>query len=361
MTLKHLSEYQDKDLCQNIIAKIKAINPKEIRLMEVCGTHTMSIARHGFRGLLPKSITLLSGPGCPVCVTSPGEIDRFICLSRIENIIITTFGDLLRVPSHESSLEKERAAGADIRMIYSVMDALEIAMKNPQKEIVFLGIGFETTTPTIAAAILDAHEKGIENFSVLASNKLVIPALQALMENKKVSVHGFICPGHVSVVIGGQAYVPLSKKYHIPCVVAGFEPLDILQAIYMLVKQIKQRRSDVEIAYRRGVTFEGNKKAMEIMGQVFEVCDAVWRGLGTIPGSGLKIRESFSAFDAEKRFRLKIKPLKEPEGCICGEVLMGIKIPKDCVLYGNLCIPDNPVGPCMVSSEGACSAYYKYL
>jgi hydrogenase expression/formation protein HypD len=328
--------------------------------MEVCGTHTMSISRYGIRSLLPETITLLSGPGCPVCVTSQGEIDRFIRLSRIEKVIVATFGDLLRVPSADATLEKERAAGADIRMVYSTLDALEIAADNPDKEVVFLGIGFETTAPTIAAAVLDAQKKGIHNFSVLSAHKRVIPALEALLQHEQVKVHGFICPGHVSVIIGGDAYRPLSETYHIPCAVAGFEPVDILQAVYMLVQQIEKGGAQVEIAYRRGVTFEGNRKAREIMARVFEPCDAVWRGIGPIPQSGYRLRAAFSAFDAEKKFALPVQDAREPEGCACGEILVGIKSPRQCSRFGKTCTPAHPVGPCMVSSEGTCAAYYKY-
>lgn len=356
----HLSEYQNREICQEILSRIESINRKEIRLMEVCGTHTMSISRNGIRGLLPGTVTLLSGPGCPVCVTSQGEIDRFIRLSRIKDVIVITFGDLLRVPSSDSTLEKERAQGADIRMVYSTLDALDIAIKNPRREVVFLGIGFETTAPTIAAAVLEARDRGVGNFSILAANKLVVPALQALLENRQVKVHGFICPGHVSVIIGGQAYRLLSETYHIPCVVAGFEPADILQAIYMLIHQIEQGSAEVEIAYRRGVSIEGNQKAREVMDRVFEVCDANWRGIGPIAESGLRLRKSFASFDAGERFELPVEDVKEPEGCACGEILMGIKSPNQCALFGKVCTPAHPVGPCMVSSEGTCAAYFKY-
>jgi hydrogenase expression/formation protein HypD len=360
VTLKHLSEYRNRDVSQEILSRIASISRKPVRFMEVCGTHTMSISRNGIRSLLPETITLLSGPGCPVCVTSQGEIDRFIRLSRRKEVIVATFGDLLRVPSADATLETERAAGADIRMVYSTLDALEIAAGNPDREVVFLGIGFETTAPTIAAAVLDAQKKGIPNFSVLSAHKRVIPALEALLQHKQVEVHGFICPGHVSVIIGGDAYRPLAEMYHIPCVVAGFEPMDILQAFYMLVQQIESGDAEVEIAYRRGVTFEGNRKAREVMDRVFEPCDAVWRGIGPIPQSGYRFRDGFSAFDAEKKFALPLQEVQEPDGCACGEILMGIKSPHQCGRFGKTCTPTHPVGPCMVSSEGTCAAYYKY-
>lgn len=360
MKLKHLSEYRDRDICRKLVEKIWGVSHKEIRLMEVCGTHTMAISRNGIRTLLPETITLVSGPGCPVCVTSQNEIARFITLTKREGVIITTFGDLLKVPASGSCLEKERADGADVRVVYSVFDSIEIARKNPDREVVFLGIGFETTAPTIAAAMIEAEDKGLKNFSVISACKRVPPALQALMENKKVNIHGLLCPGHVSVIIGGRAYLATVNNYHIPCVVTGFEPADILGAIYMLARQIGQGKAEVEIAYRRGVTFEGNAKARDVMGRVFESCDATWRGLGLIPESGLRIREKFQALDAEYRFDLPVQEVNEPKECACGDILLGIKTPIDCTLYGKTCTPAHPIGPCMVSTEGTCAAYYKY-
>jgi len=358
--LKHISEYRDKEICQKLVEKIWATSNKEIRLMEVCGTHTMSIARNGIRQLLPKKITLISGPGCPVCVTSQQEIDQFLKLAQYENVIITTFGDLMRVPGSHSSLQKERANGADIRVVYSTLDCLHIAENNPDKQVVFLGVGFETTAPTIAAAILEAKNRNLKNFSVISAHKLVPPALIALMENKAVAVNGFICPGHVSVIIGAQAYQSITEKYHVPCIIAGFEPVDILQSILMLVEQIEQDRGEVEIAYKRGVIYEGNKKAREILNHVFDPCNANWRGLGMIPQSGLKIRAEYEEFDAQNRFDLTVKNVTEPKGCACGEVLNGIMTPTECALFGKTCTPDDPIGPCMVSTEGTCAAYYKY-
>jgi len=266
----------------------------------------------------------------------------------------------MRVPGSNSSLLKERANGADVRIVYSTLDCLEIAEKNPTKDVVFLGVGFETTAPTIAAAIHEAHKKGVANFAVLAAHKLVPPALTALLENENVKVDGFICPGHVSIIIGAQAYLPVAQKFHVPCVIAGFEPVDILQSIQMLVRQIEQNKAAVEIAYKRSVTFEGNKKAREVLFNVFEPCDAKWRGIGLIPGSGLKIRNEFRDFDALNRFDLTVENVEEPRGCLCGAVLSGIKTPFDCALFGKACTPDEPIGPCMVSSEGTCAAYYKY-
>ncbi|HEX9972246.1 MAG TPA: hydrogenase formation protein HypD, partial [bacterium] len=307
-----------------------------------------------------ENITLISGPGCPVCVTSQKEIDQFLKLTEYENVSITTFGDLIRVPGSHSSLQKERANGADIRVVYSTLDCLQIAENNPEKQVVFLGVGFETTAPTIAAAILEANKRHLKNFSVVSAHKLVPPALTALMENKKVAVNGFICPGHVSVIIGAQAYETVAQDYQIPCVIAGFEPVDILQSILMLVEQIEKGRAEVEIAYKRGVTYDGNKRARDILAQVFNSCDTDWRGLGMIPQSGLKIRADYKKFNAQHRFDLSVEDVMEPEGCACGEVLCGILSPIECVLFGKGCTPDDPIGPCMVSTEGTCAAYYKY-
>ena len=360
MKMKHISEYRDKEICQNFIDKIFNLHKKEIRLMEVCGTHTMSIARSGIKQLLPDTITLLSGPGCPVCVTSQTEIDKFIKLSQIRDVIVTTFGDLMRVPGTDSSLLKERAEGADVRIVYSTLDCLEIAQKNPDKEVVLLGVGFETTAPTIASAIINAKKQNVKNFSVISSHKLVPPALTGLLQNAEVKVDGFICPGHASVIIGGKAYVPIIEDYHVPCVVAGFEPVDILQSIYMLVKQVENNEAKIEIAYKRVVNFEGNAKAREVMYEVFDPYDAPWRGIGVIPQSGLKIRSKYQNYDAENKFDIIVEEAPEPKGCACGEILSGTKTPHDCSLFGNKCTPDDPVGPCMVSTEGTCAAYYKY-
>lgn len=360
MSLKYLEEYRDADISKHLIAKIKAASKRNIRLMEVCGTHTVSIFRSGIRSLLPNSINLISGPGCPVCVTDQKEIDAFIELARLEDVILTTFGDLMRVPGTSSTLQKERAAGKDIRVVYSTVDALDIARKNPDKKIVFLGVGFETTAPTIAASILTAARTKVDNFAVISAHKLVPPALEALMGLKDVQIDGFILPGHVSVIIGLNAYRPFFEKYQIPCVVAGFEPMDILQSVAMLVEMIETGKSDLGNAYPRAVTEEGNPKAREIMCEVFEPIDACWRGIGVIGQSGLRIKEEFAAYDAEKLFDIRVPDSKPPIGCACGEILIGKKSPPDCALYKKVCTPTDPVGPCMVSTEGTCAAYYKY-
>jgi len=360
MTLKHLEEYRDPEIARNLIETIKKRSRKKIRLMEVCGTHTVSIFRNGIRDVLPETISLLSGPGCPVCVTAQGEIDAFIALAQVEGVIITTFGDLIRVPGTRSSLQEERAAGRDIRMVYSAMDALDVARANPERQVVFLGVGFETTAPTIAGTLTMAASMGLENFSVISAHKLAPPALNALMRTEGVKVDGFIMPGHVSVIIGLKAYDGFFEAYRIPSVVAGFEPTDLLKAISMLVDQIESGTPAVENAYPRAVSREGNTKAQKMMETVFKVEDANWRGLGVIPDSGLGLRGAYAAFDAMRRFKPEIPDSPEPKGCGCGDILTGRKIPPECALYKKVCTPVNPVGPCMVSSEGTCAAYYRY-
>jgi hydrogenase expression/formation protein HypD len=360
MTLQYLDEYRDPEISREILERIKTASRRKIRLMEVCGTHTVSIFRNGIRSLLPQTISLLSGPGCPVCVTAQNEIDAFVELSRRDDVIITTFGDLIRVPGADSSLQNEQAKGRDIRIVYSSYDALDIAKKNPDKYVVFLGIGFETTAPTIAASILAAQDLKLKNYFVMSAHKLLPPALFALAEHREINIDGLILPGHVSVVIGVRAYVPFFNKYKIPCVVTGFEPVDILQAIHRLVLQIENNAPGLENAYKRAVSFEGNPKARSIMDTVFESTDAAWRGIGAIPLSGLKIREEFEAFDAQKVFGVHPAEKEEPKGCACGEIITGLKIPPQCALYSKKCTPLHPVGPCMVSSEGTCAAYYRY-
>jgi len=360
MPLKHVEEYRDGELAQKLVERIKSHVNKDIRLMEVCGTHTMAIFRSGVRSVLPKSITLLSGPGCPVCVTAQGEIDAFIELSRQKDVIVTTFGDLMRVPGSDSSLQKEKADGHEVRMVYSTMDALEIAQKNPDKKVIFLGVGFETTAPTIAAAILSAAQMQLTNFSVVSAHKLVPPALDALTASGAVDLDGFILPGHVSVIIGLDAYRPFFDRHNMPCAVAGFEPADILQALWLLVQQIDEGTPKLDNAYPRAVTSQGNPKAREIMDRVFESADAVWRGIGTIPLSGLKIRPKYAAFDAQNVFSIEIRTVPEPRGCACGDILTGAMTPPECPLFKKTCKPSDPIGPCMVSSEGTCAAYYRY-
>lgn len=352
--------FRDPVLARRLVAAIRGISRKPVRLMEVCGTHTMSIFKSGIRSLLPETIDLLSGPGCPVCVTDQGEIDAFIRLARTENVIVATFGDLIRVPGTDSSLQKERTAGRDIRIVYATLDALDIARKNPEKQVVFLGVGFETTAPTVAAAILAAAASGVTNFTVLSAHKRVVPALFALMETEGVRIDGFILPGHVSVIIGAEAYRPLFDRYRIPCTVAGFEPVDILEAIRLLTESIESADPKLANAYGRAVSAEGNPKALAVMDQVFKSEDAAWRGLGVIPESGLAIRPAFGRFDARRVFELEIPESPPPRGCVCGDILRGVKSPPECALFGTRCTPMGPVGPCMVSGEGTCAAFYRY-
>ncbi len=360
MTMKYVEEYRDAGLARGLAEKIHSISKKKLRLMEVCGTHTMSIFRHGIRSVLPPGITLLSGPGCPVCVTAQKDIYAFVEFAKLKNVIVTTFGDLIRVPGSGSSLGKEKAGGADVRIVYSIFDAVRIAGENRDKEVVFCGVGFETTIPTIAAGILMAMEAKLDNFSVYSANKLTPPALAALMETKGVEIDGFILPGHVSVITGTNAYRGTFEKYHVPSVISGFEPVDILKAVLLLVEQNEEGRPAMVNAYSRAVSDEGNVKAKAVMNQVFEVCHAVWRGIGEIPFSGMGLKKEFQAFDAALKFNMNLPDVPEPRGCACGQILMGLKTPEQCSLYKKKCTPMTPVGPCMVSSEGSCAAFYKY-
>lgn len=358
--MKYIDEYRDGAVAQALAARIGRTVERPMRLMEICGTHTMAIFRHGLRSLLPEAIELVSGPGCPVCVTAAEDIDRCIRLARTPGVIVATFGDLVRVPGSGSSLRLEQASGADVRMVYSTMDALETAKENRRSEVVFLGIGFETTAPTVAAAMIEAGRQGIGNFSVLALHKLLPPAMEALLADPDNHVDGFICPGHVTTIIGTSAYRDVVEHHHRPCVVTGFEPVDILEGILLLAEQIEAGRAEVEIQYRRGASADGNPAALRFMWEVFEPADALWRGLGPIPGSGLKVREAYAARDARLRFDLAVPPAAEPAGCRCAEVLRGRIRPPECPLFGRRCTPQDPVGPCMVSGEGTCAAYYRY-
>jgi len=333
---------------------------KPLYIMEVCGTHTMAIARSGIKRLLPKGIELISGPGCPVCVTDQGDIDRAVKIASMKDVIMTTFGDMMRVPGTKSSFMDAKTNGSDIRVVYSCLDALNIAKENPKKKIVFMGVGFETTSPTIAVTILQANKDGIKNFFVLSNFKLIPPALIALAGSKEIKINGFMCPGHVSVIIGSDAYKDVSKRFKRPCVITGFDDDDIIGGIKRLIEQIKSNTYKVEIEYKRAVKKSGNAKARRILYSVFQIRDSQWRGLGNIKKSGLKFKKQYKCFDAEEEFKVKIPKTKPPKGCICGKVLQGIKKPSDCRLFKKVCTPRKPIGPCMVSSEGACAAYYRY-
>ncbi len=339
------------------ISELAPVHP--VTLMEVCGTHTMSIARFGIKSILPKNIDLISGPGCPVCVTPNSYVDHAIALSRKKNLVICTFGDMMKVPGSTSSLASEHMNGADVRMVYSTIDALEIAKQNPQLEIVFLGVGFETTSPTIAASIDIADRSSLKNYSVLSANKVVPPALDALMSGGP-KIDGLILPGHVSTIIGIKGYSYFASKHSIAMAIAGFEPIDILGAICEILQQISLGKEMLANSYGRAVSAEGNPRAIEILGKIFEPCDAAWRGIGIIPESGLKIREEYSEFDAAKKFSVAIEETREHPGCICGSILRGVARPNQCPLFGKACTPEDPVGSCMVSSEGTCAAAFKY-
>jgi hydrogenase expression/formation protein HypD len=357
--MKFIDEYRNKDLIRKLAVQIQREARKDYTFMEVCGGHTNAIQRFGIPSLLPENIKLISGPGCPVCVTGKQFIDKTVACARMENVIITTFGDLIRIPGSFSSLEKERASGSDIRIVLSGLEALEIAVKNPDRRIVFPGIGFETTAPGTAVTVLNARKERAVNFSVLSAHKVMPPAMEAIIKDG-TSIDGFICPGHVSVVIGSQAYEFIPEKYRIGCVIAGFEPVDLMQSILMLINQVNSKKPQVEIQYNRAVNKNGNELAKGYMQQVFEPCNAEWRGLGTITGSGLRLRKDFGDFDAE-RILAPASDNTEDEGpCICGDILRGRKTPAECPLFGTACTPDNPEGACMVSGEGACNSWYRY-
>ncbi len=359
--MKYIDEFRQKDIAQGLLEKIHKISTKNIHIMEICGTHTHAISKYGLRSSLPSNIRLISGPGCPVCVTSMGDINRILGFCKKEkDVIIATFGDMMRVPGTDSSLQEQRAMGSDIRVVYSPLGALDIARANPEKEVILYAVGFETTVPTVAATILTAREKNIENFSAFTLHKLTPPAMKALMDSGELDLHGFICPGHVTAIIGANAYRFLTEDYRAPCVVAGFEPLDAIHGLYMLIKQLEEGRVKIEIQYKRVVTWEGNRKAQKIMEEVFEICDSNWRGIGMIPMSGLRLKEQFSDFNAERKFAIGEGVNEESGSCSCGEILRGILTPNQCSFFGKTCTPETPVGPCMVSSEGTCAAYYKY-
>jgi len=356
--------FRSERAARAIVERIRGLATAPAALMEVCGTHTVAISRFGLRSLLPERLRLLSGPGCPVCVTPVGEIDRAIAIARLPDTIVATFGDMMRVPGSESSLERERARGADVRIVYSPLDALEIAAEEPGREIVFLGVGFETTSPTVAATIARADREGLRNVSVLPFFKRIPPALRKLAAVPDRSLDGFICPGHVSVVLGSDAYRSIARDDGLPCVVTGFEPLDILWGIFLLLRQANDvragGRAKVEIQYRRAVTREGNPAALAMLDDVFEICDAEWRGIGEIPESGYAIAEPYRNLDAGPRFDVELPPPADDGPCICGEIMLGEKLPDDCPSFGTACTPRSPLGPCMVSSEGSCAAFYRY-
>lgn len=361
--MKFIDEYRDPAIVKGLLKHIADVAQrleKPVTIMEICGSHTYAIGRFGIRKLLPDSIRLISGPGCPVCVTSARDVDIALHLASLPNAIFATFGDMLRVPgTGGDSLQKKRAEGADVRVVSSADECIGIAHSHPAKEIIMMGIGFETTAPTIAAVISTCRKKDIRNFSVFSVHKIVPPAIHALLADPLLKIDGFLCPGHVSTMIGADAYRMMPEAGR-AAAITGFEPVDILEGVWMLLQQIESNKMDVAIQYSRGVRPEGNPRAMTLMYSVFEITDAPWRGLGTIPKSGLTIRTEFSAFDTLKKFRVPDISSGDIPGCGCGDILRGIKLPHDCPLFKIVCTPVNPVGPCMVSSEGTCSSYYKY-
>jgi len=357
--MKHVDPYRDPALCRELAQAIAKLCRRPVRFMELCGTHTMAIARHGLASLLPPTLEFVSGPGCPVCVTSAGQIDQAVALAGLDGVSVATFGDMLRVPGGRGSLAQARSRGGDVRVVYSAMDAVDLAQAMPGRRVAFLGIGFETTAPTTAAAILRAQALGLDNFSVLCLHKLMPPALSALLGGPDLGLSGFLCPGHVSTVIGAAPY-QIAAERGLACVICGFEPVDILAGALMLLRQLDEGRPRVEIQYARAVEAQGNPRARAVMNQVFAAVDAPWRGLGWIAASGLAARPEFASFDAAKVFGLDLSEPPEPPGCLCGQVLRGLARPPQCALFGRACTPESPVGPCMVSSEGACAAWRGY-
>ncbi|OGS27442.1 MAG: hydrogenase formation protein HypD [Elusimicrobia bacterium RIFCSPHIGHO2_02_FULL_61_10] len=360
--------WRDRALAASALSEISRLAPAaaaktggQVNFMEVCGTHTMAIAASGMRKLLPKELRMLSGPGCPVCVTSQGDIDRVLALAAIPGVIITTFGDMLKVKGSKGlDLQSARERGADVRVVYSPLDAVALAAAEPSREVIFIGVGFETTAPVIGGAVVRAEKAGLGNFSSTAFFKLVPPALELLLSDPENRIHGFMLPGHVSAIIGTGPYKFVAEKYRVPCVVTGFEPLDILSGINMLLKQVLSGEPKVEDEYFRAVRAEGNPAAQKLMKEVFSVTTANWRAIGPVPGTGMEFSKAYARFDAVKRFGIKYEEAPEPKGCLCGKILLGKALPPDCPLFGKACTPSSAVGPCMVSSEGACAAWFKY-
>lgn len=356
-----LRQFRDPERCRDLLRRLEAELTGELRFMEVCGTHTVAIFQSGLRSLLPKNVVHLSGPGCPVCVTHEAEVNAFLELAGKPGVIIATFGDLMRVPGRGGrNLKTAQAEGARVSVVYSPIDALALAQKYPDETVVFLGVGFETTAPTVAGTVLMAKEQGITNFQVLSFHKLVPPALEVLLADDQARIDAFLLPGHVSTIIGMEPYRFIASRFGKPAVITGFEPVDILMALNVLARCRREGRAEIHNCYRRAVADAGNPRARAIMAQVFRPCDALWRGLGTIADSGLEFAEAFEAFDAKKRFDLRLTDCPPLPGCKCGEVLRGRIRPDQCPLFKVQCTPSHPVGPCMVSTEGSCAAYYKY-
>ena len=358
--MKYVDEYRDPKIAHALVEKLAARVTRPWVLMEICGGQTHTIMRYGLDELVPKQVELVHGPGCPVCVTPIEVIDKAIAIASRPDVTFVSYGDMLRVPGSSSDLFQVKAQGGDVRIAYSPMEALKIARALPDRKVVFFGIGFETTAPANAMAVWQARREKLKNFSMLASHVLVPPAIRLLLESPSNRVQGFIAPGHVCTIVGYRQYVELAEKYHVPIVVGGFEPVDLLEAISMLVAQLEDGRTEVENQYARSVSYAGNLPAQKITDEVFEVADRKWRGIGTIPLSGLRLRPEFATHDAEKLFGLEYFEAQEPVECISALVLQGLKKPVDCPAFGKTCTPEKPLGALMVSAEGACSAYYQY-
>jgi len=366
--MKYVDEFRNQTNARALVTEIEKLcsaiditRDRPVQIMEVCGGHTHSIFRYGIEGLLPKTLELVHGPGCPVCVLPMGRVDDCVAIAEQPAVILTTFGDAVRVPGSRKSLLQAKADGADIRMVYSPMDALALARKFPDREVVFFAIGFETTMPATALTIVEAERDGVENFSVFCNHITIVPTIKAVLDSPDLQLDGFLGPGHVSMVIGTAPYEFISKYYRRPVVVAGFEPLDVLLSIVMVLRQIKDGRADIENQYARIVPKEGNAAALQALGQVYELREFFeWRGLGSIDYSGVRIRKTYAAFDAERKFAVPGVKIADPKSCQCGEVLKGVLKPWQCKVFGSACTPERPLGALMVSSEGACAAYYQY-
>jgi hydrogenase expression/formation protein HypD len=359
--MKFIDEYRQGEIARRLAGQIARLTDRRLKVMEVCGGHTHTIFKYGIEDLLPPNIEMIHGPGCPVCVIPLGRVDDAISIALQPGVIFTTFGDMMRVPGSKTHLLSAKAAGADVRMVYSPLDALKIAKKHPDRQVVFLALGFETTAPSTALTILQAVKDGVENFSVFCNHIMIVPALKAILDSPDLRLDGFLGPGHVSTVIGTRPYEFVSKEYNKPLVVSGFEPLDVLQAVYLVIKQIVEGRAEVENQYGRVVERDGNRKSLEAIREVFDPRDYFeWRGLGSIAHSGLKLRSKYAAFDAELKYRAPGLRVADPKACQCGEILKGVKKPWECKVFGTACTPETPIGSCMVSSEGACAAYYNF-
>jgi len=358
--VRFVDEFHDPKLANSIARGIADISTRPVQFMEFCGGHTHAILRYGIRDMLPATVKLRSGPGCPVCVTSAHDVDVAIAMAALPETIIATYGDLVRVPGTQGSLEVARARGADVRVVYSAVDAVTLAHENQAKTVVLIGIGFETTSPTVAASILKAEQLGLTNFLVLPLLKLTPVIMTALLQEGELKLDGIVCPGHVSVITGTGIYTPIPERFGVGCVVTGFEPLDILRSIHMLVGQVESGAPTVQNAYERAVATEGNRVARELIDRVFAPCHAEWRGIGPVANSGLTLNSSYSRFDAMATMNVTVERSVEPQGCRCGDILRGAATPEDCALFGSACTPARPVGPCMVSSEGACAAHFAY-